>query len=133
MSDHAAESSPPPAEEHGLAHVMPVKILVGVFAALIALTVITVGSSYLDFGPYNLLVAMIIAFVKGSLVCMFFMHLWYDSKFNLFIFMSCLAFVVLFISLAMTDTHQYHNSVRGGQAPNVPAATYGEAPPAAKP
>lgn len=47
-----------------------------VFAALAALTVLTVAASYLDLatGP-TIALALLIATVKGSLVAMFFMHL----------------------------------------------------------
>ena len=47
-----------------------------VFAALAALTLITVAASYLDLptGP-TIALALLIAVVKGSLVAMFFMHL----------------------------------------------------------
>src|ERR1035437_7854792 len=107
MSESTIPAEAPHAASHGLAHVMSVRMLVGVFAALIVLTGITVGTSYMDFGEFNLSVAMIIATIKGTLVCAFFMHLAYDNKFNLFVFVGCLVFVTLFISFAMTDTHQY--------------------------
>jgi cytochrome c oxidase subunit 4 len=47
-----------------------------VFAALAALTAITVAASYLDLptGP-TIALALLIAVIKGSLVAMFFMHL----------------------------------------------------------
>ncbi len=54
--------------------VVPVKTYVAVFAALIALTITTVGVSKLDLGEYNFVAAMAIAFVKGLLVVLFFMH-----------------------------------------------------------
>jgi cytochrome c oxidase subunit 4 len=47
-----------------------------VFAALAALTVLTVAVSYLDLEPTAAIaVALVIATVKASLVAMFFMHL----------------------------------------------------------
>jgi len=52
-----------------------------IFAALAALTVLTVSASYLDLstGP-TVLIALFIAAVKGSLVAMFFMHLIDERK-----------------------------------------------------
>lgn len=46
-----------------------------VLLALLVLTVITVQASYFDFGPWNTVVALLIASAKGSLVALFFMHL----------------------------------------------------------
>ena len=47
-----------------------------VFAALAVLTTVTVAISYLDFGSgAAVLVAMLVASVKGTLVACYFMHL----------------------------------------------------------
>lgn len=54
--------------------VVPVKTYVGVFAALIALTITTVAVSKIDLGEYNFIAAMTIAVIKGTLVVLFFMH-----------------------------------------------------------
>jgi cytochrome c oxidase subunit 4 len=94
-------------DDHGLAHVMPVRILVGVFLALMVLTVITVGVTAFDFGEFNLWVAIIIATVKACLVALYFMHLRYDSPFNSFIFVCALGFLGLFLIITMMDAVQY--------------------------
>ena len=53
-----------------------VKLYVGVFVALMILTVLTVAVSYLDLlVPLAITVALIIAVTKGSLVASVFMHL----------------------------------------------------------
>jgi cytochrome c oxidase subunit 4 len=102
--------------DHGLSHIMPPKILLGVWGALIVLTVVTVVTAtnpLFNFGAYpNLVIAMIIATIKASLVCLFFMHLLYDRKFNLLIFMGSLLFVFLFVSFAMMDTGQYQGAIQ---------------------
>ena len=46
-----------------------------VFAALIILTIATVGLSFLRFGPWHLFVGMGIGALKAALVGLFFMHL----------------------------------------------------------
>ena len=46
-----------------------------VLAALLALTALTIGVSYVDLGPFNTPLAMLIAAGKGLLVALFFMHL----------------------------------------------------------
>jgi cytochrome c oxidase subunit IV len=46
-----------------------------VFAALLALTLLTTGVAYVNLGPFSAAVALTIAVIKASLVMIFFMHL----------------------------------------------------------
>jgi len=85
-------------------HIIPLKTYLGVFAALLALTVITVGVSFIDLGGFNVVVALLVAGVKASLVAMFFMHLLYDNKLNLAIFLTSITFLVIFITFILFDT-----------------------------
>ena len=71
--------------------------LITVLAAQIDLT------EYLGKGPWNVILAMLIAVVKSTLVLLFFMHLYYDSRTNLFFFLGSLLFVVIFISFTYFD------------------------------
>jgi len=106
-------------DHHGVGHVVPFKILFGVFASLTLLTVVTYVASLFDFGELNLFVALTIAVVKASLVVLFFMHLVWDRPFNAIVFIGCLIFVGLFISLALLDTHQYRHTQSDQQAPKL--------------
>ena len=106
---------------HGdAAHIVSLKLLAQVFGALVLLTVITVAASEVNFGEFNLIVALVIAVVKASLVVLFFMHLYWDKPFNSIVFIGCLIFVSLFIGLTLLDSSQYQGSVTKGQAPGVP-------------
>jgi len=98
-----------------LAHVVDVRVLLTVFAVLVALTALTVTVSYCDFGPFNLIVAMGIATVKASLVAMWFMHLRYDSRMYAFIFLLGVAFLGLFLIITMLDAVTYHPEVQAWQ------------------
>ena len=58
-----------------------VKVYVMVFVALMVLTVATVGVSYLALSiPLAILVALVVATIKGSLVARYFMHLVGEKK-----------------------------------------------------
>jgi cytochrome c oxidase subunit IV len=108
MSDH---SHTQPHAEHE-PHAAPLWILGAIFAALLVLTAVTVlTGKFVDLGPYNLLLAMVIAIVKGALVALFFMHLWWDSLFNSIALVAGLAFLGLFIGFSIMDTHQYEPQV----------------------
>jgi cytochrome c oxidase subunit IV len=58
-----------------------VRIYITVFVALMALTVITVGISYLHLPvPIAVSVALLVATIKGTLVACYFMHLISEKK-----------------------------------------------------
>lgn len=119
------------AHDHGLAHITPVKLLLGVFGALTVLTVFTVLVTAVDLGSQgNFVVAMIIATVKAGLVMAFFMHLVWDKKFNLTVFLSAFLFVLLFLSIALTDRNEYQAQIDAFEE-NNPLKITSEAPGAA--
>ena len=105
MSEHANNPSHTP-------HVTPLWIYWAVAAALFTLTGVTVAVSFIDFNHLlgfpgmNLIIAMLVATLKGTLVCLFFMHLLHDSKLYSFALLSGLAALAIFIILTMLDTER---------------------------
>ena len=85
-----------------MAHPTP-RTYVLVFAGLIALTITTVGLSFVDLGEWHAPVGLVIAAVKASLVVLFFMHLFYSSKLTKVTVIAALFFLFLLLSLSMTD------------------------------
>lgn len=84
-------------------HISPVSMYLKVLAALFVLTGLTYAVSYANLGPASLPVAMIVAAMKATLVSAFFMHLIYDDKFHVFIFLSSLLFVAIFFTFTIFD------------------------------
>ena len=82
------------------------KLYVTILGALLVLTVITVGASYIHFGSgtANVIIAMLIASMKASLVALFFMHLRWDKPVSAIIFCVALFFLGLFLIGCYTDT-----------------------------
>jgi cytochrome c oxidase subunit IV len=76
-----------------------------ILGALITLTAITVTASGIDFGSptVNVIIALIIASIKGSLVALFFMHLKYDKPLNGVIFLTGLVFLSVFLIFCYVD------------------------------
>ena len=103
-------------DHHQLGHTAPLWILWGTLFALLGLTFLTVATGKMDFGSYNIWIAMGIASVKSILVCFFFMHLWWDKAFNRVLFASGVLFVGLFIGLALLDTRAYRHDIYSGNA-----------------
>jgi cytochrome c oxidase subunit 4 len=62
---------------HSAPHIVPLRAYIGVAAALFVLTVVTVAVSFVNLGGWNVVVALLIASVKSTLVAMVFMHLLY--------------------------------------------------------
>lgn len=95
------------AEDHEFEHshhIIPLKVLLSVFGALLFLTVLTVAVAYVPLGPLEIPVALAIAAVKASLVVMFFMALRYDKKVNTLVFATGTIFVVVFMIFTLFDT-----------------------------
>tara|TARA_B100001750_G_C15442953_1_gene564598 strand:- start:664 stop:1053 length:390 start_codon:yes stop_codon:yes gene_type:complete len=87
-------------------HITPLKTYLIVFFSLLFLTAITVYSAQYDFGSFNIVLALIIASFKSSLVLLFFMHLYYDNKINLIFILGSVLFLAIFIGITMIDTNQ---------------------------
>lgn len=84
-------------------HIMEYKTQAMILLSLLLLTGMTVGISFLDLGPFNVWVALIIASLKGSLVLMFFMHLKYESRVLVFSFIGTIFFLAIMISFIFWD------------------------------
>lgn len=112
MSEHTvtqagqAEASHTHATAHHDHHAKAPRTYLLTLIALLTLTVITVGVSYIDFGAGNIVVAVTVATIKAFLVGLIFMHLLQDKPINAVIF--CAAF--LFLSLLFLFTFLDENS-----------------------
>jgi cytochrome c oxidase subunit 4 len=85
-------------------HIIPKQTLFAVFGALIVLTGLTVGVTYVPLGPLTVPVAIGIAAAKATLVVLYFMALKYDNPVNALTFTIGSIFVVVFIGITMLDT-----------------------------
>ena len=89
-------------EEHRQ-HVIPISVYVGIWAILMFLTGLTVFVSFIELHDWNIVLALLIATIKGTLVVLFFMHLFYSSKLTKVTVIAALFFLFLLLSLSMTD------------------------------
>lgn len=113
--------------DHDEPHAVPMRVLVSIFAILMFLTFATVAATWVDLGAANIVIALTIAVVKAALVCLYFMHLRYDSPFNSFILVTALIMVGLFIGYTLIDSLNYapniaayDNAVNAASAPAAP-------------
>jgi cytochrome c oxidase subunit IV len=107
-------------DDHGIGHITPIPLLLGIFALLIVFTVLTVAVTYVDLGAANIWIALGVAVVKAGLVALYFMHLRYDSPFNGLILVSAFLFLAIFIGVSLMDTGEYQQNISA--PPGVRAA-----------
>ncbi len=105
-------------------HVASVKLLLGVWVALILGTVLMVAVTSFDLGAFNIWIGLGIATAQAILVALFYMHLRWDKPFNAFVFICSFAFLGLFIGLSLMDTSQNQSDM----IPDFGAAVESEAP-----
>jgi cytochrome c oxidase subunit 4 len=107
---HAAHAEPGHGHGHGHGdhgfgphHVTPASTFLNVLVALLFLTIVTVAASRVDFGAANLLIAMLIAAIKASLVIAIFMHVKWDTAINRIVFLSSFLFLSLLLIFTLSD------------------------------
>lgn len=84
-------------------HEIPFDVYVKVFAALIVLTLLTVGAAQMHLGVLAAPVAFLIASTKAVLVMGWFMHLKYDNMLNRVIFGTGFFFLALLFAICFMD------------------------------
>lgn len=89
----------------GKHHIIPFNVYIKVLSALLVLTVITVVASRFNFGPWNTLIAMLIASVKAFLVLSIFMHLKYDDKLYVVAFGTAVFFLFVLYLFTWVDIY----------------------------
>jgi len=80
-----------------------VKLYLGVFLTLLLLTFVTVEAARHDFGAWNNVVALTIAFTKAVLVIAFFMHVRWAGKLVVLVVGSGFVFLGILFLFTMAD------------------------------
>ena len=85
--------------------VVPLKYYVGTFIALLFLTFLTVFTAQFDFGGFiNIVIALVIAITKASLVILFFMGIRWEKGISLVTLVVSIIFFLIFITFTLIDT-----------------------------
>lgn len=88
------------------------KIYMGVWAALLALLLLTWGLAEVDLGPFNNLAALSIAITKMLLVVLFFMHGKYEKPITWIFIAAGLIWFLIMVDLTLSD-YLSRGSVQG--------------------
>jgi cytochrome c oxidase subunit 4 len=84
-------------------HVVPYSVYFGVFFALLIGTGLTTWVAYIDLGALNTPIALLIAFVKMTLVILFFMHVKYQTGLTQIAIVTAFFWLAIMITLTLTD------------------------------
>jgi cytochrome c oxidase subunit 4 len=85
-------------------HIVPVRVYITIFLALLMGTALTVVAAFYDF-PWrlNTIVALTIATAKATLVVLYFMHVRYSTRLVWVIMASALFWMALLFSFTLSD------------------------------
>lgn len=83
--------------------ITPTRTYYTVFAALIALTILTVAVSFLELGAWHTTVGVLIGVVKATLVGLFFMHLLHSSRLSWLAVLAGLFWMGILMLLTLSD------------------------------
>jgi cytochrome c oxidase subunit IV len=90
-------------------HIVPVRIYVTIFLALLLGTALTVMAAFYDFPwQFNTIIALTIASVKATLVVLYFMHVRYSSRLIWVVMASALFWMALLFALTLSDYNTRH-------------------------
>ena len=89
-------------------HVVPIRVLVSVFAALIVLLAATVAAAFVNWGAFSPLIAMTIATIKALLIVLFFMEVRYSSRLTMVMVGGGFVWLALLIIITMSDYVSRH-------------------------
>jgi cytochrome c oxidase subunit 4 len=88
-------------QEHGT-HSQGFSLVIG--GILLLLTATTVGAAFVNLGPFNPIIALLIATIKATLVILFFMHVKGASeKLTAAVVVSGFFFLAILIALSLAD------------------------------
>ena len=88
---------------HAEGHIVPVRNYIFVFVALLVLTATTTAVAFVDLGPGNTIVALVIAFVKATLVALIFMHLKWSPRLTRLAVVGGLFWLAILLALTFSD------------------------------
>ena len=71
--------------------------------ALLAFLALTIGAAYLNLGPFNTVIALLISVAKATLIALFFMHLRYSKPLTWIIAGAGVFWLGIMLVLALSD------------------------------
>lgn len=84
-------------------HVVPISTYIGVFVTLLIATGLTTWVAFQDLGSWNVVVALVIAVCKATLVVLFFMHVKYNKGLSRIVLVGAVFWLGIMITFTLSD------------------------------
>ena len=84
-------------------HIVPTGTYLAIILTLMALTGITVWAAFVDLGRFNIVVALVIATLKATLVVLFFMHAKYSPKRTQLVIIAGIFWLAILLFMTISD------------------------------
>ena len=84
-------------------HIVSPKIYLAIFASLMLGTGITVWAAFQNFRQFNIVIALVIATIKATLVVLYFMHARYSPKRTQLVIVCSVFWLAIMLALTLTD------------------------------
>jgi cytochrome c oxidase subunit IV len=99
-------------EERVSEHIVSPRVYLVIFFTLMAGTAITVWAAFQNFGAFNIVIALVIATFKASLVVLYFMHARYSPKRTQLVIVCSIFWLAIMLVLTLSDytTRSYRDS-----------------------
>jgi len=106
-------------------HIVSPKIYIAIFAALMLGTGITVWAAFQNFGPFNIVIALVIATIKATLVVLYFMHARYSPRRTQLVIVCSVFWLAIMLGLTLSDYDTRSHETQPGVSRLVqPAASH---------
>ena len=92
-------------------HIVSPKLYIVIFFSLMVFTLLTVFAATRDFGRWNIVIALVIATIKASLVILFFMHGKYSARRTKLVIVAGFFWLAIMLALTMSDYASRHPEV----------------------
>lgn len=84
-------------------HLVPAKVYITVWIALLIFTGLTTGVAYIDLGVFNTVVALLIAGIKMMLVVLFFMHVKWTTGMSRIVMVAAVFWLGIMMAFTVAD------------------------------
>jgi len=90
-------------EQENSHHIVSPGTYLAIILTLLALTFITVEAATIDLGQWNIVMALLIATVKATLVVLFFMHAKYSPRRTQLVIISGIFWLAILLFMTLSD------------------------------
>ena len=104
-------------------HIVSPKIYLAIFASLMLGTGITVWAAFQNFGKFNIVIALVIATVKATLVVLYFMHARYSPKRTQLVIICSIFWLAIMLGMTLSDYDTRPHEMQPGVTRLGPPAT----------